>query len=518
MRGYTVKLTDIQKQFESVKALSSASLALYPGEIHCIVGENGSGKTTLMHILTGYYRPDGGRLEISTTRTGMVYQHIHLSPDLAVWENIILGNEPVKKIGHLNRKRIIQNISTIGEKYGIQLPLEEKTAKVTANQRKLSQVLAALYPNPDLIIFDEPTATFTDVESERLFTILSELKDKGKTVVFITHKLREVFQSADRVTVLRKGSTVISMLTAKTDEKELSRFILGTEENRKNNNQNAKRPDSTENTIKHTQPGLKENSNKKNQNGALSHNTETVFRMDKISARKGPLSLNNVSLSVHRGEIVAVTGIRESGLELIEDVVSGTVPITEGSMYYKDKSITKHTPHQLRKLGIAYVPTDRMLRGAATASTVQENMLLLHYKQFSRGGIFKFQEVNSFITALKKRYRIHGRTDQPLSGLSGGNIQRVILSRELSVNPDLIIFAEPAWGLDIAGKKLVFQYIEELRKRGSGILIFSADMDEALKAADRIIVLYNGKIQMEKPAKSLSRWELGRYILGMAHG
>ena len=490
----------INKYFpeNGVHANSNVDFNIYSGEIHSLIGENGTGKTTLMNILSGTIQPEKGEIILNgriiaiktpadalSAGIGMIHQHLQLIPDLSVWENIVLGAEPITKTGAIDKKSAIKKIQSICSLYGFKLNLFSKLSALSASERQHTALLVMLLLDIKILILDEPTSTFTDQEITLLFKIFKELSSNGKAIVFITHKLREVLHISDRITIMRNGRNIGEKLKNDTDEAALAGLMIGDEPVRKT-------------YLERIKPG------------------KVILEIRNLTCRiKEKELISEINFNVHMGETVAVTGIRENGLEILEDILSGMKKSTSGSVFFQGKNITNISPHLLRKNNIAFIPTDRMLRGASLSSTMAENLILLNYKKLHKWGLMKRDEIDHFTEKLRSHYNINGDANLPLTGLSGGNIQKVIVSRELSQQAGLVIFSEPAWGLDIRSRDFIYEKIIELKKKGTAILLISSDLDEVLNLADRVAVMYKGGLQAILKNKNLSRKDTGDYMLGI---
>jgi len=521
-----VSLRHVSKLFaeNGVHAARDISLELHTGEIHCVIGENGAGKSTLMHMLAGYLLPDHGtitvaeeRLRGGSTREAlmhgvvMVHQHPPVAAGMRVWENIVLGQEPTRK-KLLNRTRAIRKVMQVVANCGFTLDAMAAVETLSASQVHFAAVVASLMWNPRVLILDEPTAPCTEPEVEVLFNLLRRLTSEGVAIVLITHKLKEVMEIADWVTVMRHGELVSSLPKEETDRASLSAMMLG---------EDCQVTDVDERLAASVAIGadaVQESSRPQvEEAGPAPTAGNARLVLDEITLRSDGLRvLDRVSLSVHGGEIVGITGIRENGLEYLEDIISGTVAPDDGSLTVDGVEVKHFSPRNFRALGVSYVPTDRLLRGASLDSTVEENLILLRRSQLQRGGVLKQQEIDVFTHALKKRFRITGPLHQPMRRLSGGNIQKVILSRELSDPQKVVIFSEPSWGLDIASTEMVYEEIRALREAGSAVVLISADIDEVLSLSDRIAVMFQGRISTILAENARSREQIGSFMLGIA--
>ncbi|MFO7850798.1 MAG: ATP-binding cassette domain-containing protein [Spirochaetia bacterium] len=495
MKDITVKFPE-----NGVTANDRANITIRTGEVHALVGENGSGKSTLMHVLSGYIgrysgetRILGSPLEMRSPRValengiGMVHQHPRLIRQLRVWENIILGSEPRTRTGTIAEDAALRTLRDLSEAYQLNLDPLRFTGELSAEGMQNAALLTALYHQAQLIILDEPTTAVHEGPGSTA-SLIERLTDHDKTVVLITHKLQDALKTTDRITVMRNGRIVTTGDTSEFTADSLSTLMIGEEYI----------PNREKKTIKGSTPGRQ------------------VLEMENIScSERGFPPIKNFSLAVREGETIAVTGIRENGLETLEHVLAGLTSPDSGTMRYLGREIKSFSSSMIRKNQIAYIPTERLVRGASMHSSVAENMILLNYRSFHSWGRLKRDEIEHYTGRISREYGIKGSPGQSLSGLSGGNIQKVIISRELERLPKLIIFSEPSWGLDTRSRDFVFEKIRILAQEGSAILILTSDLDEALEAGDSIVALYGGtsagRIERENAAKSV----LGRMVLGV---
>jgi len=511
-----IDLVDITKYFpeNGVTANSAVNLRIEEGEIHAIVGENGSGKSTLMHVLSGLVRPDKGRIRMNgkdlrinsphealEQGIGMVHQHVQLVREFTVLENIILGREPRTWWGRIDSAQARSRIQSLIQEYNLQIDLDRPAYELSTEGEQKIALLALLYAGVHYIILDEPATLFEEHETDLLHRVLEKLRSHNYTLILITHKLREALHYADRVSVMRGGRRIATRSTQKLSQGELSNLMVGSE-------QKPEAPEKARPTGSAAQatPGQRDSS--------------PILQLQNLTYRPGANratlpALNEVSFEVHPGEALAVTGIRENGLETLEQLLSGFLLPSSGGILYKGGSIAGLSIRELRSRRIAYIPTERMLRGASLDSSVAENMILLNYRDFHGWGRLKKEEIEHFTGNLKQLFNIKASPKDRLSGLSGGNIQRVIISREIINSPQLLIFSEPSWGLDIAGREFVFEKIRELTSRGSGVLIITSDIEEALESADRIVVMYRGSVNGIVQSDQVDKAEIGRLMLGV---
>lgn len=470
-------------------------------EIHAIVGENGAGKTTLMKILYGLEQPDAGSILLGgnpvTIRSpldarrlgiGMVHQHFKLIPEFSVAENVVLGIEPRKNVLFVDRNAAAERISEVITSHGFSIDPRARVLNLTVGQMQQVEIVKMLYRKADLLILDEPTSVLTEQEIRKLFETLRSLQKNGKTCIIITHKLQEVMEISDRVTVMRKGKVVAVRQTAEVDKAELSRLMVG-------------------------KSVLFQFERAKKACG------DPVLELVDVSLKqrgRDRALLDGINLTVRSCEIVGVAGVSGNGLGELEDVVAGLRRITGGRILHNGEDIAGLSPATLRERGFAYVPADRLRRGSSLQSTVTENMIVTSHHRFLRAGFLKGGKIQQFAERLTKSFSIDGGPRAPVGTLSGGNIQKVILARELASASNLVIVSEPTWGLDVASSQFVYEKILEMRKAGAGILFISSNLDEILGIADTIAVMYRGRVVAFLPnVPDLSKERIGEYMLGL---
>lgn len=499
-KGYAIELQGIVKRFPGVVANDGIDLMVRRGEIHCLLGENGAGKTTLMRILYGLYRPDEGEIILNgqlirmtspraalNHHVGMVHQHFRLVPTLSVEENIVLGLD--EGTGpFLNFRKTREKISAITNEYGLSVDPQAKVWQLTVGQQQRVEILKALYREVDILIMDEPTSVLTPQEVDQLFTTLRTLVDDGLTIIFITHKLDEVMQVSDRVTVLRKGKVVATLLTAETDKPTLARQMVGREV-----------------VFRLEKSPLKQR--------------EKILEMNDLHALndRGLPALRGVSFDLFGGEILGVAGVSGNGQYELAEVLTGLRKSTKGRVFLAKKEITNCSAREITDLNVAHIPAERIRMGIVPALSIRENLILKKYRcsPFSYRGFLDNKEIEENARRAMSEYQIAAPScETPVKLLSGGNIQRVILARELSENPSLIVAVHPTYGLDIGATEQVRQLLLVQRERGAATLLISEDLEEIMMLSDRILVLFNGKVMGIFDAESADIEEIGLMMAG----
>lgn len=517
-----LQMRNITKIFpeNGVAANRSVHFELNDGEIHALVGENGSGKSTLMHILAGMLPPDEGEIQFRGASRrfrspfdaighgiGMVHQHAQYVREFSVLENIILGREPLNIWGGVDKKKAIRRVEELMKSYHLYVDLQQPAYRLSVEGIQKMALLSLLYEGVEILILDEPTILFEENQEDLLFSVLQRLRKEGHSIIFITHKLKEALAYSDRISVMRAGELVATYMTPDLDREMLTNLMVG--------GQAIIRPPAAGPADTREERQTSEGKGKETP-PSEAKSDKIILELKNASYRgaRFPL-LENVSFDVKAGETVAVTGIRENGLETLEQILAGFIRPDKGDIYYKGDSISGLSIGELRKKQIAYIPTERLVRGASLDSSVAENMIILNYRNFHSWGNLKREEIDHFAHHLKHQFDIKASTGDRLSGLSGGNIQKVIISRELYHSPDLLIFSEPSWGLDLAGRRFVMQKIDELTGFGSAVLIITSDIEEALESADRIVVMYRGVVSGIVSSRSSDKNEIGRLMLGI---
>jgi simple sugar transport system ATP-binding protein len=488
----------IWKRFGSIAANKGVDFDLRKGEIHALLGENGAGKSTLMRILYGLYRADAGSISIDgvpvTIRSprdailhgiGMVTQHFALVGPMTVTENIILGSE---QRAHLDLRSAYQRVAATAERIGLSLNPKALVSELSVGQRQRVEIVKALYREARVLILDEPTAVLVPQEVEQLFVTLRRLRDEGVSVVFISHKLQEVMQITDRVTVMRAGEVVGSADTSRITPSELARMMVGRA------------------TSSVTKPSSL----------PVAAQMQPALRLEQVKAKgnKGLLALRNLSLEVHAGEILGIAGVSGNGQTELAQVVEGVRPVVSGRVYVCGQDVTNVGPRRMMDAGVGRIPEDRH-ESIVGGMSVAYNMALEHLGEFTRLGFVDRQRLRQHAEHLIAAYQIKAHPNDPIRTLSGGNIQKVILARVLERNPQVIVVSQPTRGLDLSATAYVRSRLIEQRQRGAAILLISEDLDEILELADRVAVIYEGEIRKVFAVSEATPEGLGLLMAGM---
>lgn len=488
----------------NLRANDGVDFQLLKGEILCLAGENGAGKTTLMKVLYGMENQDEGTISIrgkeenitsplvaNRLGIGMVHQHFMLVEDFTIAQNVLLGIEPLKYGALYDLKKATEQVNKVIIQHHFSIEANMLVKNLTVGQKQQAEIVKMLYRDVDILILDEPTAVLTEQEIDSLFSTLRQLAIQGKSLILITHKLHEIKAISDRVAVMRKGKMVGFYETADVEERQISALMMGK---------------SITLHIDHA-----------------TSNTEKIpiIQFKEVSTFKRgqqrPL-LNQVSFSANSGEILGFAGVGGNGLGVLEAVLGGFVPASAGRIYHNGKDITNLGTAQLRKQGLAYVPADRLQVGSALKATVQENIIVDSCSMFTKHGFLQRKKITEHTNKLLDKYSAKATAKMAIGTLSGGNIQKVILAREIEQYQDYIVFSEPTWGLDIASSQFVYEQMATLRNKGAAVILISSNLDEILTIADRIIVFYRGTMVATfagEEARNLSKEEIGEYMLGI---
>ncbi|MBE7024907.1 MAG: ABC transporter ATP-binding protein [Ruminococcaceae bacterium] len=487
-----IKLCGITKSFGSVVANHNIDLTVQRGEILALLGENGSGKTTLMNILAGIYQPESGEIYIDGQRVsihspedanrlgiGMIHQHFKLVDIHTAADNIILGNEPK---GLFLQKSRFDKVRELSERFGLSIDPMKKIYNMSVSEKQTVEILKVLYRGANILILDEPTAVLTVQEIRRLFDILRRMRDEGCAVVIITHKLDEVMEISDRVTVLRKGESVETVDTASCDIRKLTELMVG-----RPVELSIDRPERT-----HSGTLLE-----------IHHLT--------VESEEGVRMLDDVNMTLKKGEILGVAGVAGSGQRELCETIAGLMPIKEGAILFNKKNIENMTARQIFKAGISmsFIPEDRLGMGLAASMGIVDNMLLKTYLD-SPGPFVQKKEARLLAETITKKLRIStSGMNAPVSRMSGGNVQKVLLGREIESRPQVLITAYPVRGLDINTSYTIYDALNAQKQAGTGVLFVCEDLDVMLELCDRIMVLCHGKVTGIVNAADTTKEELG---------
>lgn len=514
-----LEMQNITKRFPGgVVANDGVSLSVQSGEIHGLLGENGAGKSTLMNVLFGLHTPDEGEIRFRSepldvkrpldaieTGIGMVHQHFMLIPRLSVTENVVLGlrefdreRDEGARLGNKIRylERLFSNnyadasgrIRDIANRYGLEIDPEEKIWRLDVGEQQRVEIIKALYRDVDLLILDEPTAVLTPGEVTQLFNIIQELVNDGLSVIFITHKLDEVTEITDRVTILRDGKVISTVETKTVDQDDLARMMVGRE---------------VTFDIERTEVALGD---------------QILSISDLVSEDdRGVDALRGVDLELRRGEIVGVAGVSGNGQTELAECLNGLRKVKEGEIRVDAVSLANRRPKQFVEAGVSYIPEDRYEYGCAPDMSVLENLIMKDRAKFTNGPTLDFESARQHAERLVEEYDIRtSSVDTPAGKLSGGNLQKMIIARELDRSPGLLIAHQPTRGVDVGAIEYIQEILLSQRHSGTGILLISEKLDEIIQLSDRIVVMYEGEVVHEVSGREVDRDVISRKMAGQS--
>ncbi len=498
---YAVRLKSITKRFGTVLANDAVDIDIKDGSIHAIIGENGAGKTTIMEILYGFYQANSGEIELHGKKVhisnphdaihhgiGMVHQHFMLIPPMSVAENIILGIEPTNTAGVLKLGEAEKKIERLSEEYGLQIDPQAKVESLSVGLEQRVEILKALYRDVDILILDEPTAVLTPLEVKEFFQILRTLKEQGKTIILITHKLEEVLEVSDQITVMRNGKKVGDLPTSEASAEILANMMVGREV-----------------LLRVTKPAVERG--------------DVILKVENLYIETdGKPRLKNVSFDVHEGEILGIAGVEGNGQTELIEALTGLRSSDSGSVWYLGEDVTNRSARQLRENQTAHVPANRKAHGYVSSYSNADNLILgfHHMEPFCKKNGFLNQGVidenaKSLIGKFDVRPPI---SDISTSSLSGGNQQKLVVAREFHRDPKLLIIAQPTRGVDIGAIEFIHNQILDLRARKVAILLVSAELEEIRSLSDRTLVMWEGEVAGEITADEFNIQEVGLMMTG----
>jgi len=497
---YVIEMLDIRKEFPGIVANDNITLQVKKGEIHALLGENGAGKSTLMNVLFGLYQPEKGQIRVNGQEVkitdpnvandlgiGMVHQHFMLVQNFTVTENIILGNEPTRT-GKINIKKAAQDIQELSNQYGLSVDPYAKIQDISVGMQQRVEILKTLYRGADILIFDEPTAALTPQEITELIQIMKKLIQEGKSIILITHKLKEIMSVCDRCTIIRKGVGVGTVNVQETNPDELAALMVGREVHFKTEKKTAT-PKEAVLTIK-----------------------ELV-----VEDSRGVEAVSSLDLSVRAGEIVGIAGVDGNGQTELIEAITGLRKIKSGSITLKNQELSTLSTRKITESGIGHIPQDRHKHGLVLDYTIGENIGLQTYyqKPMSKSGILNYKEMYKKAKELIAEYDVRTPSEfTQARSLSGGNQQKAIIAREVDRSPELLIAAQPTRGLDVGAIEFIHKKLIEERDKGRAVLLVSLELDEVINLSDRIAVIYEGKIVDIVDPKETNEQELGLLMAG----
>ena len=496
-----LQLRGITKRFPGVLANDSVDLTVRSGEILAMLGENGAGKTTLMNILYGLYAADEGEIlldgkpqhfagpgEAIAAGIGMVHQHFMLVPVFTVTENVVLGVEPTRGLGVLNLKEARREVEEISGRYGLQVPADAYVETLPVGVQQRVEIIKVLFREAQVLVFDEPTSVLTPQEVAEFFGIVRSLRETGKAIIFITHKLKEALEIADRIVVLRRGAIVGEAIPGEVDDRALAAMMVG-------------RPVELVVEKGEAKPG------------------DSVLQVENLVVLddRAHKVVDGMSFVVRSGEIVGIAGVQGNGQTELVEALTGLRAVVSGSIRVAGEETTDADPREIHKAGVAHVPEDRQRSGLVLKFTVAENLVLdnYHSEPYSRGMVMNWKAVREQAERLVQEYDVRTPSiDTLLANLSGGNQQKVIVAREFARDVKLVIASQPTRGLDVGSIEYIHERIVQERDQGAAILIVSAELDEVTALADRILVMYRGQIVAETRPEDTTHAELGLFMAG----
>ncbi|GAA0332300.1 guanosine ABC transporter ATP-binding protein NupO [Bacillus carboniphilus] len=498
---YVIEMLNIRKEFPGIVANDNVTLQVKPGEIHALLGENGAGKSTLMNVLFGLYQPENGEIRVRGEKVeitspniandlgiGMVHQHFMLVDDFTVTENIILGKEPTKGKLFNNQKHARNKVKEISEKYGLKVDPDARIADISVGMQQRVEILKTLYRGADILILDEPTAVLTPQEIMDLIQIMKNLIREGKSIILITHKLKEIMEVCDRVTVIRKGVGIDTLNVSDTNPNELASLMVGRD------------------VIFTTEKGQ-------------ANPKDVVLSIEKLVVKdsRGVPAVKNLNLELKAGEIVGIAGVDGNGQSELIEAITGLRKVESGVISLNGKQIQNQKPRKITESGVGHIPQDRHKHGLVLDFPIGENMVLQTYyqKPFSKGSVLNFPAIYDKARALIEEFDVRTPSaTTPARALSGGNQQKAIIGREVDRNPDLLIAAQPTRGLDVGAIEFIHRRLIEQRDQGKAVLLLSFELDEIMNVSDKIAVIYEGSIVAVVDPKETTEQELGLLMAG----
>ncbi|MED3824721.1 sugar ABC transporter ATP-binding protein [Priestia flexa] len=489
-----IKMSNIYKAFGANQVLSGVDFELLPGEVHALMGENGAGKSTLMNILTGLHKRDEGRIEIDgqeryfsnpkeAEQEGVtfIHQELNVWPHMTVLENLFIGKELYSPLGILKTKEMKEQAKKQFDRLAVTIPLEQEASLCSVGEQQMIEIAKALMTNAKVIIMDEPTAALTDREIEKLFEVINGLRAQGVSIVYISHRMEEIFTICDRITVMRDGKTVDTTPILETSFDDVVRKMVG-------------RSLTDRFPSRQTKIG------------------ETVLELKSLTRKH---AFHDISFSVRSGEVVGVAGLMGAGRTEIMRAIFGLDAIDSGEIWVNNKPVKIKTPDEAVKYGIGFITEDRKDEGLVLDFSIRENIALPNLKSFSTKGMIAEKSEREFVELLIKRLTIKTQSAEISAGsLSGGNQQKVVIAKWIGIGPKILILDEPTRGVDVGAKREIYQLMNELTERGVAIIMVSSELPEVLGMSDRVLVIHEGKLAGELSKEEATQEKIMTYATG----
>ncbi|WP_428909599.1 sugar ABC transporter ATP-binding protein [Niallia sp. Krafla_26] len=489
-----IVMENIHKAFGTNKVLQGVNFTLEPGEIHALMGENGAGKSTIMNILTGLFHQDEGKITIDEKETlyknskeaekaglAFIRQELNIWPQMTVLQNLFIGKEITNAFGKLNTKEMKKQAEAILSRLDLTIPLDKEAGSLSVGEQQMIEIAKALMMDAKVIIMDEPTSALTDREIEKLFVIMKELTTNGVSIVYISHRMEEIFEICDRITVMRDGVSVATSQIKETNFEEIVKQMVGRE-------LSDRYPD------RHPKLG------------------ETVLQVEGFT-RKG--AFQDINFSVKEGEILGVSGLMGAGRTEIMRSIFGMDPLDSGEIKINGKPVTIKNPSHAVKFGLAFITEDRKDEGLVLDFSIRENMSLPNLESFAPKGIMKTDDEKQFVEKMIQRLKIKTQSGELAAGnLSGGNQQKVVIAKWIGTGPKVLIMDEPTRGIDVGAKREIYNLMNELTERGLAIIMISSDLPEVLGMSDRVLVIHEGKITGELTREEATQEKIMTYATG----
>ena len=495
MSEYTIELKKISKSFNQNEVLHEVDFDCRPGEIHVLIGENGAGKSTLLKILTGVYQPTSGKIiikgeEISYKDTrqaqdlgiAMVYQELTVIPWLTVAQNIFLNNEPRTKLGLIDGGKMVEESEKLIEEYDLQIPANELVENLPLAKKQMVEIMKMIVRNPDIIILDEPTSSLSRTETEKLYELMFRFKKENKTIIFISHRMEELFAVGDRITVLKDGYKVGTVNVDSVTEDDLITMMIGRK-------------------LEAIYPPKA---------------SETGEELLKVEGLNSGNDLKDISFSIHQGEVVSLAGLQGHGQGSLLDCLAGVRRSESGSVAYKGTELKLKTPREAILQGVGYVSEDRKTQGLLLKQPVRFNIAIESMHERQNLGVIDFKKEDEFVSRSIKDFSVKtSGEDQAAGRLSGGNQQKVVLSKVMGIKPKIFLFNEPTRGIDVNTKHEIYELMRTMAASGVIVLMYSTDLMEVVGMSDRVIVMYEGRITGELSGENITEENIMRLAMGL---